>query len=156
MIVTRYCLSTWPSRYGRAPPDLLHQESGGPGSIPGASTVNQNVHPSRIGNFVAMSRQMGDHCWMVWNVNRASLRCAMWGLQPGAQTTTCWLWRLSTCLWVLHIQLVTKVTLTLTFTWFDWLHALHHIFPTLTMLALIVIRNIIIEAYPGIYIAVWA
>ena len=36
----------------------------GPGSISGAGTVNQTVHPSGVGILVAISRQLGldDHC----------------------------------------------------------------------------------------------
>ena len=56
-------LSAWLSGYGRAPPEFLHHESGGPGSIPRAGTVNQlAVHPSVVGKLVAISGQVGDRC----------------------------------------------------------------------------------------------
>ena len=45
----------------------------GPGSNPGAGTVNQTahtVHPSGVGKLVAFSRQLGDHCRILQSVKR--------------------------------------------------------------------------------------
>jgi hypothetical protein len=36
---------------------FIHHESEGPGSIPGAGTVNQAVHPSGVGKLVAVSKK---------------------------------------------------------------------------------------------------
>jgi hypothetical protein len=40
-----------------APMASIHHDSQGPGSIPGAGTVNQVVHPSGVGKLVAVGKK---------------------------------------------------------------------------------------------------
>ena len=74
------CLSAWPSGYGRAPPDFLHFESGRPGFDSRGGQGQPNCPSLTVGTLVAMSRQMGDRCWILRDVNRAGSRCAACGL----------------------------------------------------------------------------
>jgi hypothetical protein len=55
---TSIYLSAWPSVQGRAPSSFTaHEFDGSRVQTPGVDTVNQAVHPSGVGKFVAINMQ---------------------------------------------------------------------------------------------------
>jgi hypothetical protein len=84
-------LCAWRSALGRAPLYFTaHEFDGSRVQTPEADTVNQAVHRSGVGKFVAISKQWET---AIGDCEDKACGCTMagvWTKQPEAQTTTCW------------------------------------------------------------------